>query len=138
MEAAREFVGPRPPCRHFPEPADAVHGLYRAGPTEVGIAEPRGAFRDGLQDRLQVKSRAADDLQDLAYGRLLLERLLCLVEEPHIFDGDDGLIRERLEKLDLIRRERLHFHAAERDASYPYAMPKKRHRERGPVSPAAL
>ena len=127
IEAAPELVGPRPPRRHFPEPPETSHSLHRTGPTEVGITQPRGAFSDGVEDRLQVKSGAADDLQDLAYRRLLLERLFCLVEEPHIFDGDDGLIGECLEKLDLLRRERLDFHAADRDATDPDAMSQERH-----------
>ena len=46
--------------------------------------------------------------EDLAGGGLLLERLgeiaiadLELLEEPDVLDGDDGLVREGLEQLDL-------------------------------------
>ena len=31
--------------------------------------------------------------------------LLQFLEQPHVFDGDDGLIGEGLEKLDLLIRE---------------------------------
>jgi hypothetical protein len=39
------------------------------------IAHPRGRFRHGVQDRLQLGRRAADHPRDLAGGRLLLQRL---------------------------------------------------------------
>ena len=52
-----------------------------------------------------------DDPQDLAGGGLLLQRLgevavarLELREEPDVLDGDDGLIGEGLEQLDLACR----------------------------------
>ena len=52
--------------------------------------------------------RAADDPQDLAGGRLLLQRLgevvvarLQLLEQPHVLDRDDRLVGEGLEQRDL-------------------------------------
>jgi len=44
---------------------------------------------------------------------LLLERLLRLVEQPHILDGDHGLIGESLDQLDLLVGERLDFELVE-------------------------
>jgi hypothetical protein len=32
--------------------------------------------------------------------------LLQFLEQPHVLDGDDGLVGEGLEQLDLLRRER--------------------------------
>ena len=56
-----------------------------------------------FQDRLKIERRAADDLQDLARGDLLLEGLgqivisrLQFLEEADVLDGDDGLIGEGL------------------------------------------
>ena len=38
-------------------------------------------------------------------ARLLVERLLRLVEQPHVVDRDRGLARERLDQRDLVGRE---------------------------------
>src|SRR5262245_44236830 len=74
-----------------------------------GAAESSGAFSHDLHHRLEVRWRARDDPQDLRGGRLLLEsfgQLLVprfeLREQPHVLDGDHGLVGERLEKLDLL------------------------------------
>ena len=45
---------------------------------------------------LQVKRRAADDLEDVGCGSLLLQRLAQFVEQPRVLDGDDGLSGEVL------------------------------------------
>ncbi len=74
----------------------------------------RGAprCRRCVEDGLDVGRGAGDDAQDLAGRRLLLERLgeiavslLQLLEEPDVLDGDDRLVGERLEELDLPVRE---------------------------------
>ena len=61
-----------------------------------------------LQDRLKIEHRPADDLQHVGGRRLLLQRLLeiasarlHLVEQAHVLDGDDGLIGEGLQEVDL-------------------------------------
>ena len=43
--------------------------------------------------------------------RLLLQRFLELVEQPHVLDGDDRLIGEGFEQFDLRRGERAHIDA---------------------------
>ncbi len=77
----------------------------------VRAAEPHRALDEARQHRLEVEGRAADDLEDLAGRRLLLERLgevvvarLELREEADVLDGDDGLVGEGLEQLDLAAR----------------------------------
>ena len=45
---------------------------------------------------------------------LLFERLLRLVEQPHILDGDDRLVGERLQERDLLGREGIGPRALER------------------------
>ncbi len=74
----------------------------------VRVAQPRRTLRHGVQHRLQVGRRAADHTQDLAGGRLLLQRLgqvaiTCLqfVEQPCVLDRDDRLVGEGLEHRDL-------------------------------------
>ena len=71
-----------------------------------GLAEPHRARGDGIEDRLDVGRRARDDTQNLAGGRLLLERLFRLVEQADVLDRDDGLVGERLQELDLPVGER--------------------------------
>ena len=39
----------------------------------VGITEPRGGFDKGLQHRLQIEGRPADDLEYISRGGLLLQ-----------------------------------------------------------------
>ena len=58
---------------------------------------------------LEVKDRTADHLQHLGRGGLLLQRFgelalarLHLLEQPRVLDGDDGLVGEGLEQLDLL------------------------------------
>ena len=85
------------------------------------LAQPSGALDEGAEDRLQVDRRARDDPQDLGRRRLLLQRLgrvavalLQLLEQAGVLDGDDGLVGERLQQLDLPLGERLDLVAAVR------------------------
>ena len=80
---------------------------------ELGLANARGVGQHGLEHRLQLARRAADDLEHLGGRRLLLQRLgqlararLHLLEQPRVLDGDDGLVGEGLEQFDLAVRER--------------------------------
>ncbi len=59
------------------------------------VAQPRGALCHGVKHRLNIGRRARDNAQNIARGRLLLQGLLCLVEETDILDGDNGLVGER-------------------------------------------
>ena len=61
------------------------------------------------QHRLQIERRAADDLEHVSGGGLLLQRfaqiigaLLHFVEQPRLLDGDDGLIGESLQQFDVV------------------------------------
>ena len=75
----------------------------------VGIAQPRRRFDQRLQDRLEIEGRAADDLEHVGGGGLLLQRfgqifgaLAQLVEQPRVLDGDHRLGGEILHQLDLL------------------------------------
>ena len=57
-----------------------------------GPAKPRRSFDQSVEHGLQIESRAADDLEHVGGGGLLLQRLAQLIEQPHVLDGDDGLI----------------------------------------------
>ena len=78
----------------------------------INPTNPRGAFDDGIKDRLHVRGRAADDAEHLCRRRLMLQglaqfcvALLDLLEQPHVLDGDDGLVGKGLEKCDLFLRK---------------------------------
>src|SRR5919106_2259853 len=60
-----------------------------------------GALDDGIEDRLDVGRRAADDAEHFGRRRLVLQRLaqfcvavLDLLKQPHVLDGNYGLRRE--------------------------------------------
>jgi hypothetical protein len=57
----------------------------------IGLAELDRRSGEGVENGLKVKGRAADDLQHIGSGGLLLQRLAQLVEQPRILNGDDGL-----------------------------------------------
>ena len=60
------------------------------------------AVEDLVEHRLRVGHRAADDLQHFGRGRLLLQRLLGLVEQAHVLDRDHRLVGEGLQQRDLL------------------------------------
>ena len=82
--------------RSLPLPRD---GSGNSG--HVGVAELGGRLCQRVEDRLQIECRAADDLEDVRGGSLLLQRVLCFVEQPHILDRNHSLIGEGFEELNL-------------------------------------
>ena len=59
----------------------------------LSASQSRAAeFNEGLQHSLQIKRRAADDLEHVGGCGLLLQRFAQLVEQPRVLDGDDGLV----------------------------------------------
>jgi hypothetical protein len=81
----------------------------------IGVAEPRSGLRDGLEHRLDIESRAADDLEHVAGRGLVFERflqvagaLLQLAEQPRILHRDHRLGGEILQQRDLLVRKRPH------------------------------
>ena len=63
---------------------------------------PRCRLGQRIEHRLQIEGRAADDLEHVGGGGLLLQRFAQLVEQPRVLDGDDGLVGEVLDQLDLL------------------------------------
>src|SRR5262249_25634349 len=64
--------------------------------------------------------RAADCLEHFGGRRLLLQRFMQLVEQPGVFDRNDGLIREILDQLDLLVSEWLNFRTRQsQNADWP-------------------
>jgi len=50
---------------------------------------------------LQIEARAADDLEHVGGGGLLLQRLAQLVEQARVLNGNEGLSGESLDERDL-------------------------------------
>src|SRR5262245_48013005 len=70
--------------------------------SNVRLAQPRRRFDQRIKHSLQIERRAADHLQDIGGGGLLLQRFAQLVEQPRVLDGDDGLGCEIGHQLDLL------------------------------------
>ena len=49
-----------------------------------------------LQHRLQIERRAADDLEHVGGGGLLLEGFAQFLQQPRVLDRDDGLAAKLL------------------------------------------
>ena len=75
---------------------------------DVRLAQPRRRLDQRVEHRLQIEGRAADDLEHVGGGGLLLQRFAQLVEQAGVLDGDDGLVGEILHQLDLLVGERPH------------------------------
>src|SRR5262249_5485754 len=63
------------------------------------FTQPRGILCDHIQDRLNIRRRTGDDTKYFAHRRLLLQRLFKLIEQPDVFNRDDGLISEGFDQL---------------------------------------
>ena len=82
----------------------------------INPTNPSRALDDGVQDGLHVRGRAADDAEHLGRCRLMLQGLAQFsvalpefFEQPHVLDGDYGLIGERLKERDLFVSKRSNF-----------------------------
>ena len=71
----------------------------------IDPANPCRALDDGIEHRLHVRRRAADDAEHLGRRRLMLQCLaqfrvafLEFFEQPHVLDGDDRLVGEGFEQ----------------------------------------
>ena len=95
----------------------------------IGIAEPGGGFNEGLQHRLQIESRPADDLEHVGGRGLLLQQFTQLVEQPRILDGDDGLVGEVLHQFDLLVGEWPYILAIDCDGANRFAFLQHGHRD---------
>src|SRR5262245_25414094 len=79
----------------------------------IDPTNPGRALDDSIKHRLYVRGRAADDTEYLGRCRLMLQSLsqfrialLKFFEQPHVLNGNDGLVGESLQKSDLFIRER--------------------------------
>ena len=90
-----------------------------------GFAQARRRLHERVEHRLQIKSRAADDLEHIGGCGLLLQRFLQLarpllhfLEQPRVLDRDHCLISERLHEAYLSAGEWPYFASGAADDAY--------------------
>ena len=113
LEADNGYGTKMSPRNHSIPLAESQHHI-------INPTNPRGALDDGVEDRLHVRGRAADDAEHFGRCRLMLQgfaqlcvALLEFLEQPHVLDGDDGLVGEGFEKRDLLIGEWANFGATD-------------------------
>src|SRR5262249_26679596 len=90
---------------------------------DTRVTQPPGMLGDRVEHALDIRGGAGNDSEDLTRRRLLIQGLAylgvglgeCVVlllelgEQPHVLDGDDGLVGKGLEECDLLvgKRKRL-------------------------------
>src|SRR5262249_27642065 len=75
----------------------------------ISLTQACRRFDQRLKQRPEVECRAADDFQHVGDSGLLLQRLAQLVEEAGVLNGDDRLVGEVLDQLNLLVGERTDF-----------------------------
>ena len=110
----------------------------------INPTNPRGALDDGVEDRLHVRGRAADDAEHLGRCRLMLQglaqfcvALLEFLEQPHVLDGDHGLVGEGFKQLDLLFGKGSNFGAANHDRPNGNTFTQQRRGKNTSETPAA-
>src|SRR5215831_6230338 len=81
----------------------------------IRLAQPRGRLDQRVEHRLQIERRAADDLEHVGGGGLLLEGLAEFVEQASVLYGDHRLRSEVLDQRDLLFGKWPHFLAVDDD-----------------------
>src|SRR5262245_8847028 len=74
----------------------------------VRLTQAGRRLDERIEHRLQIERRAADDLEHVGSGGLLLQGLAQLVEQAGVLDGDDGLRGEGLDQIDLLLGKWVH------------------------------
>ena len=104
----------------------------------IDPTHPSGAFDDGIEHRLHVRRRAADNAEYLRRCRLMLQRfaqfgvaLLDLFEQPDILDGDHGLICKDFNERNLLVGKRTDLVASKMNHSDSVRFAKQRHYQCG-------
>src|SRR5215475_12483517 len=85
--------------------------------SSFGVAKPRRVLNQGIEDWLEIKGGATDDFEHFTRGSLLFQRFLQFLEQPHVLDGDHGLVGKGFKKRDLLVGTRLCLHPPDANAS---------------------
>ena len=115
LDAADGYGTKMSPRNHIVALAESQHHV-------IDPTNPRGALDDGVEHRLHVRRRAADDAEHLGRCRLMLQGLAQFgialaefLEQADVLDGDHGLSGEGFEQRDLLLGKRLHLRTANYD-----------------------
>src|SRR5262249_2312837 len=88
----------------------------------INAANPGGTLNDGVEDRLNIGGRAANDTEHLGRCSLMFQgftqfciALLQFLEQPHVLDGDHRLVGKGLQKSDLLGSERTRLDSSNKD-----------------------
>src|SRR4030095_2201261 len=129
---ARRYLLPQPNSqRNRPHMGDQPQG----GPIKAvdysirRLTQPCGTFYHRIEHRLDIGRRTGDHAQDLTHRRLLLQRLLELVEQPHVLKCDHCLVGKSFEQLDLRSGEGSHLGATCGERSNEFPLLAKRNRQ---------
>src|SRR5262249_28975094 len=71
----------------------------------IRLAESSGRFDQRVENGLKIESRAADHLEHVGGGGLLLEGFTKFIEQANVLDGDHGLVSEGLDQFNLLLTE---------------------------------
>src|SRR5262249_25925783 len=99
---------------------------------EAGLADANGVLKHSLEHWLQFAGRAADDLEHVGGGGLLLQRVPQLVEQARVLDRNDGLGSEVRDQLDVLVGEGAYFLAIDGDGADQLALLQHRHQQQRP------
>src|SRR5262245_43187102 len=109
-------------------------------PGVIRLAQMRRRLDQSVKHRLQIEGRAADDLEHVGGGGLLLQRFgeiacarLQLVEQPCVLNRYYGLIGECRQERDLARCERSNLGARNGDRADGTALTQHRYSERASI-----
>src|SRR5215208_335180 len=102
--------------------------------SHIRFAEPDRRFDKRVEHGLQIEGRAADDLEHVSGGGLLLQGFSQLVEQARVLDGNDGLGSEVRSKFDLLVGERPHLLATDADGADQLVVLEQRDGQYGAVA----
>ena len=123
--------------RKFCRPAQLHFELKDFAVAQMDVA-PRGIAQiehgpdQSAKNGLKIECRAADRLQHVCGRRLLLQRVgeiarsrLHLVEQARVFDRDDGLVGEGLDKFNLTLRKPAWLSKRQRQSAFDAGFPQQ-------------
>ena len=107
----------------------------------IRLAKPGRRLDQRVKYRLQVEGRAADHLEHVGSGSLLLQRFAQivgapaqLIQQPRVLDGDDRLVGERRHQVDLFRGKWLRPVSPYKDHSDDLSLTQERDAQRSPIT----
>src|SRR6516225_8730199 len=83
-----------------------VRAFLTSDRRDIRLTKSGGRLDQRVEHRLQVEGRAANDLEHVGGGGLLLEGFAQLVEQARVLDGDDRLACEVPNEIYLLLAER--------------------------------